>query len=402
MMRNKCVGGGNLVTTSCSEKERLALVKFKHSVEDVNGMLSSWGIGNDCCRWERVGCDIVTGRVVSLHLRANSSDEDYMAGEDDWPDGHASLVNIFDRYQLVGTEVNSCLADLENLKHLDLSGNDFQFNQIPRFIVSLKQLRYLNLSNARFHGNIPHHIGNLSNLKVLDLSSWSYLKIDNMAWISDLSKLEHLDLSGVDLSRTQNLDNLLYAIPSLLKLSLSRCGFSLAHLVSHHLNSSKELVSINHLDISANNFRGQLPSFVLNMTSLVSLDLSYNHFSMAWSFKRFINMMSSLLELRLSGCKLQRINLSPHNLNYSIHSNIQHLDLSLNEIDGKFPYVLTNMSSLLSLDLYANSLSSSIPVIPNLLKLDISRNKFQQIEDVRIWEQCYLKELIVSNNELVG
>ncbi|XP_076886226.1 receptor-like protein EIX2 [Bidens hawaiensis] len=402
MMTNKCVGDGNLSTTSCPEKERLALIKFKHSVEDATGMLSSWGIGSDCCRWERVGCDIVTGRVVSLHLRANSSDDYVFADNNDWPDGHVVVVGIFDRYQLVGNEVNPCLADLENLKHLDLSGNYFQYNPIPKFIGSLKQLRYLSLSYAHFSGCIPHHIGNLSNLKVLDLSSWSYLKTDDMAWISGLSKLEHLDLSGVDLSGTKNLHNLLYAIPSLLKLSLSRCGFSLAHLVSHHLNSSKELVIINHQDISENNFRGQLPSFVLNMTSLVSLDLSNNHFSMPWSFKRFIDMMPSLLELRLSGCKLRKINLSPHNLNYSIHSNIQHLDLSLNEIDGRLPSVLTNMSSLLSLDLSANRLSSSIPVIPNLLKLDISRNKFQQIEDVRIWEQCYLKELIVSDNELVG
>ncbi|GJW98650.1 serine/threonine-protein kinase TIO [Tanacetum coccineum] len=33
-------------------------------------MLSSW-VGNDCCKWEKVHCDKVTGKVDSLHLRGH-------------------------------------------------------------------------------------------------------------------------------------------------------------------------------------------------------------------------------------------------------------------------------------------------------------------------------------------
>ncbi|XP_022002122.1 receptor-like protein EIX2 [Helianthus annuus] len=358
----KWLGGGNQTAPSCSEKERLALLKFKRSIKDDHGMLSSWGVGNDCCSWERVGCDDATGRVVSLQLRK-----------------------------------------LVNLKHLDLSGNDFQQSQIPEFIGSFRQLRYLNLSDAGFTGNIPHQIGNLSNLKVLDLGTpQEYLLSHDMSWISGLPKLEHLDLSGVDLSRTQNLDNLLYMIPSLLKVSLSRCGLSVAHLGSHHLNTSRDLASIRHLDLSGNGFRGQLPGLFLNMTSLAFLDLSENDVSMAWSFGNLLNMIPSLLDMRLSRCGLQKVNLSPANLNFSTHSSMQHLDLSRNEIEGGFPYVLANMSSLMSLDISWNILNSSVPVMPNLLKLDISYNKFRQIEDVGIWRQCHLKELIVSHNYLEG
>ncbi|KAM0068078.1 putative leucine-rich repeat-containing, plant-type, leucine-rich repeat domain superfamily [Helianthus debilis subsp. tardiflorus] len=384
MMAHRCVGGGNLTRSSCSEQDRLALVKFKHSVKDAHGLLSSWGVGNDCCKWERVDCD-ATGRVVSLHLRR------YVREDYELVDRYINFlvedyqqVYVDEDYYLVGDEVDSCLTELENLQHLDLSGNDFQKSRIPKFIGSLKQLRYLNLSYAGFSGNIPHQLGNLSNLKVLDLSSNSIsreLMTNDMAWISGLSKLEHLDLSGVDLSRTQNLNNLLYTIPSLSKLILSSCGLYMPRLVSHHLNSSRELASIKYLDSTGNDFRGELPSFIVNMTSLMFLDLSGNNLSMV-SFENLLYMMpSSVSKLCLAGSLNENINFSPINLNFSTHSNIQHLDLSWNGIEGRFPSVLTNMSSLLSLDLSGNKFNSSIPVMPNLLKLDISANRLGHIED---------------------
>ncbi|KAI3516100.1 hypothetical protein L1887_15010 [Cichorium endivia] len=43
-------------------------------------------------------------------------------------------------------------------------------------------------------------------------------------------------------------------------------------------------------------------------------------------------------------------------------------------------------------------LNSSLPIIPNLLDLDISYNQFKQIGDVGIWEQCHLKQLHASHN----
>ncbi|KAK1416439.1 hypothetical protein QVD17_32230 [Tagetes erecta] len=83
-MKRKCMGGGNLTTASCYEQERQALLEFKHSVTDYNGMLSTWGVGDDCCRWERVGCDNVTGRVVSLHLRPSAKQHYYNIDADNY------------------------------------------------------------------------------------------------------------------------------------------------------------------------------------------------------------------------------------------------------------------------------------------------------------------------------
>ncbi|GJT04722.1 leucine-rich repeat protein [Tanacetum coccineum] len=290
----KCLGVGN-ITAPCSSQERLALVKFKHSVKDDSGILSSW-VGNDCCKWKLVECDGATRSVVGLHLRRKVRILPYHE-----PDAR--------EYQLIGDKLISSLEELRHLKYLDLSGNEFSGSQIPNFIGSFKHLSHLNLSNAGFMGNILHYIGNISSLKVLDLSKLEWLRVDDMAWVYGLSSLQHLNLNEVDLVKQKTLT----------EVRFSNCG----------------LRNIKHVD-----------------------------------------------------------------LNFTLHSNIQHLDLSWNEFEGEFPSVLANMSSLLSLDLSGDNLNSSIPVIPNLLKLDLHKNTFKQIEHVGIWRHCHLKELIVSNNRL--
>ncbi|KAK9079914.1 hypothetical protein SSX86_001588 [Deinandra increscens subsp. villosa] len=387
----------------CNEQERLALLKFKQSVSDDFGMLSSW-VGSDCCQWKRVRCDATTGSVVSLRLtghniwnsyyfpESNPADIDPSDNNEDYyPDGE-------DNY-LVGNELNASLAELKYLKYLDLSGNDFRKSQISEFIGSLKHLSYLNLSNAGFSGSIPPHIGNLSQLEVLDLSTrHPDLVADDLAWVFRLSLLKHLNLSGVDLMRAQNVNMVLYMIPSLVELSLSHCSLTNAHL-GPFLNLSRMLPNIRYLDLSKNSFYDQLPPFLPNMTSLTFLDISKSDFCPPLNLASLLNMIPSLSDLHLSRCELYNENMSPTNLNSSI-CNIQHLDLSGNSIEGRFPYLLTNISSLKVLDLRKNFLNSSIPIMLNLLKLDISSNNFTNMEHVGIWRQCHLKELRVSHNYL--
>ncbi|GJV05646.1 leucine-rich repeat protein [Tanacetum coccineum] len=369
------------ISAVCSKQERLALLKFKHSVNDVADMLSSW-VGNDCCQWERVHCDNVTGKVDSLHLRGR---EDYINRDDEY---------------LIGKEVITSLGDLRHLKFLDLSANDFRGSRIPEFIGSFKHLSYLNLSNAYFSGFIPPHIGNLSNLVVLDLKSRhnTIMMSDDMSWISGLSLLKYLDLSHVDLSKAQNRDMVFYMMPSLVELSLSACGLTNADLGTLS-NSSTTIANIKHLDLGYNHFKGQFPGFFRNMTSLEFLDLSKFNFSLSRNSTNFLSMIHYFPQMRLSSCGLNNMHLSPNHLNATTISIIQHLDLSQNLIKGRFPSVLINMSSLLSLNLANNMLNSSVPIMPNLLRLDLSYNKFEHTEDVGIWRQCHLKELTVSYND---
>nr|XP_043622133.1 receptor-like protein EIX2 [Erigeron canadensis] len=393
-------------TTVCSAQERRALLIFKGSVTDQFGMLSSW-IGNDCCQWEGVRCDIVTGNVVGLSLRGHNIWNSYYFPES-FPNDDDSLEREDYYYPLgkdcylIGDEVNSSLAKLRHLKYLDLSGNDFNKAMIPNFIGSLKQLSYLNLSNAGFGRMIPPHVGNLSKLEVLDLSSSKQdLLADDMAWVFGLSSLKHLDLSGVYLLKAQiNLDMVFHMIPSLINVSLSHCSLTNAHL-GPHLNSSSKLPNIRRLDLSKNYFKAkELLVFLQNMTSLEFLDLSNSDFNLAGNLANLLNMIPFVSELHMSHCQLQNEHLSTTHLNISTLSNIQHLDLSSNSIEGHFPSFLTSMTSLRVLNIRINFLKSSIPVMPKLQKLDISSNYFMDVEHVGIWRHCHLKELRVSKNNL--
>ena len=96
-----------------------------------------------------------------------------------------------------GGKINPSLLDLKHLIYLDLSGNNFNGTQIPKFLGSMGSLRYL-ISPKRDLGDcFP------SNLHYLNLGGSSYynnLYVMNLQWLSGLPLLRHLDLSSNNFS----------------------------------------------------------------------------------------------------------------------------------------------------------------------------------------------------------
>ncbi|KAK3017608.1 hypothetical protein RJ639_004842 [Escallonia herrerae] len=319
----------------CTEVERRALTRFKQSLTDPSNRLSSWK-GKDCCKWSGVFCNATTGHVIKLDLRVED------------PSGSTTSPNL-----LEGPKVNSSLLELKYLRYVDLSGNNFQGSRIPEFFGSLKPLRYLNLSNAEFTGLVPHHLGNLSTLRLLDLIStgdglWATVAMDDFKWVSRLKSLQRLDLNGVSLSPAQNAIKVLSELPSILSLSLKTCGLNNIHLSHAYGNST--LSNVQYLDLSPNSFEGKLPNIFQNMTSLRVLDLASN------SFNSSIPMCNAFGLERLS---LDHNEFSGHLPDWlGLFTGLKRLHLNYNSFNGPVPVsLLGRLSALTVLDLSDNQFS---------------------------------------------
>ncbi|XP_037477102.1 receptor kinase-like protein Xa21 [Triticum dicoccoides] len=93
---------------------------------------------------------------------------------------------------LSGT-VSPFLGNLSRLRVLDLSNNKLE-GTIPSDIGKLSNLKALSLSQNRCHGEIPSSIGNISQLSLLTLSA-NNLEGSIPATFGNLTELISLDLS---------------------------------------------------------------------------------------------------------------------------------------------------------------------------------------------------------------
>nr|GEY35930.1 hypothetical protein [Tanacetum cinerariifolium] len=329
--------------------ERQALLQFKHRIIDEGDRLASWvDESNDCCKWAGIVCDNVTGHVHQIHLRA-------LDGQCTYRDTRKELEE--DSKQKLKGDLSPSLLDLKQLKHLYLSCNDFRSIQVPKFVGSLGNLRYLNLSSSNFSGFLPPQLGNLSELHILCLGSfqddWADIttRVMNMEWLLNLRLLHHLDMSYVDLSKAIDWFQVINTLPSLAELHLKQSRLMDVHPHVPCLNITSLLC----------NFNGRIPGSSAysfgNLTSLKWLHVSRNYF-----------MNSSLVLKELSSC---------------IDGNLLSLDISISDISSTTLNSLHNLTSLLSLDLSGNQLTNIIPKslgnLCNMRDIYLSSNDFRNI-----------------------
>ncbi|XP_058733045.1 receptor-like protein EIX1 [Vicia villosa] len=339
----------------CLASDHEALLDFKNGLKDSHSRLSSWRNTN-CCQWHGIYCDNITGAVIAIDLRN--------------PQPVDSSPRKNEMWNLSG-ELRPSLMKLKSLRHLDLSFNTFNELPIPKFLGSLVNLQYLNLSNAGFTGLVPPHLGNLSHLKSLDLTDYS-LHVENLQWMVGLVSLKYLVLDGVDLSLLAETDwvSALGQFPYLIELHLSYCQLS-GHIPSP---PSHNFTSLAVLDLSTNNFVSKIPDWLVNITTLQYIDIG-------------LSGLYGKIPLGLRDLpKLQYLNLwDNNNLTASCSElfmkgwgKIEQLGLSFNKLYGTLPSSLGNLTSLTYLDLSFNAIEgvipSSIGQLCNLNSLDLSEN----------------------------
>jgi len=97
--------------------------------------------------------------------------------------------------------------------------------------------------------------------------------MDNLNWLSSLSSLKYVNLGRINLHKETNWFQIVATLPSLLELQLSECNLNNFPFVEY-LNLS----SLVTLDLSFNNFTSNIPDGFFNLTkNLTYLDLSENN-----------------------------------------------------------------------------------------------------------------------------
>ena len=194
----------------CSQDQSSALLQFKQLFslsEDASPFcddisypkMEYWKEGTDCCSWDGVTCDSVRGDVIGLDLSCS------------W---------------LYGTiPSNASLFLLPHLQRLNLAFNNFNDSQISSGFGRFAELRYLNLSDSVFEGQVPLELSHLSQLSSLDLSGNSWVSFETSVvkrLVQNLTKLRELHLDWVNMSSVSH-TSFMNLSSSLASLTLERC-----------------------------------------------------------------------------------------------------------------------------------------------------------------------------------
>ncbi|KAK9072514.1 hypothetical protein SSX86_008948 [Deinandra increscens subsp. villosa] len=284
------------------------------------------------------------------------------------------------------------LVSMVQLRYLDISSNKF-VGTIPKFIGSMTQLRNLSLGNNDFSGTIPSELGNLTNLQQLSLDYLDNCTIENLDWLSHLSQMEDLRMSGISLAKQDNWINVILGLQKLSTLYLGECGLSqVMHPYSYSpINSSSSIVTLSIMD---NNLNSSMYHWLFPLTSnrLQTLDLSYNKLD---GIPEYLGNLCNLTSLffyensipvkfldflnSLSGCtsvSLQLLVATQSQFTGSVPDDIQkfqslqYLVLSFNQLNGTISDKIWQLPKLQELDLSSNSLKGKVS--KNIGKLNIT------------------------------
>ncbi|KAL5548530.1 hypothetical protein UlMin_003761 [Ulmus minor] len=415
----------------CHPDDTSALLQFKNSLpisklycesdslppyyEDASRSCQtmSWKNDTDCCRWDGVTCDDITGHVIGLNLTLGG---------------------------LNGTiQSNSTLFRLTHLKSLLLSHNDFIGSQISSEFGRFENMMHLDLSFSRFSGQVAPEISYLSKLHTIDLSFNDFLSLEASTLkriIENTTKLTQLFLSDLDMSsiapislmnlssslKSLNLSNTrlqgkfpegMFRRPNLQVLNLNgntnlsisfpkynlgsplkELSLSSTNIPSDDLTLLSNLTKLTWLDLYSNNFSGHIPWNSLNLERLTHLDLGSNKF------------IGHLPEICTNNSKKLCFpsNSSNDQLEGSLPLYLETLYLDDNLLNGSISTWLYSLPSLKVLYLDMNQFTGSINEFhsSSLEVLFLSQNRLHGRIPISLFQQVNLRRLDLSSNSLSG
>ncbi|KAL3750550.1 hypothetical protein ACJRO7_011537 [Eucalyptus globulus] len=344
------------------EVGRLYRLKYLNlSYNDIEGELP---INLTSCS-ELLGIDLTGNKLTGKILAEQKStliklisflvpDNNLTGNFPEWLGNNTSLleVSISDNH-LQGT-IPAAVGKMSSLQFLKISGNNFS-GTIPPSVYNLTSLSFLDVGNNGLHGEIRPDIGfALPNLEGLYVGRNSFTGKIPVS-LPNATRLVELDFANNSFSGTLPLN--LANLKGLGRLVLSEN--ELTNLKDDGFSFMTSLTNcsrLRFLDISTNQFKGELPPSVSNFSSeLEWLSLGSNQIS---------GKIPSGIE-RLKG--ITRLDMSKNVITGVIPENIGRLqalveiNLSRNKISGAIPPSFGNISQLTRLLLQENSLQGNIP-----------------------------------------
>ncbi|XP_059307951.1 probable LRR receptor-like serine/threonine-protein kinase At3g47570 isoform X1 [Lycium ferocissimum] len=209
--------------------------------------------------------------------------------------------------------INSGIGNLVNLTELQLQKNNFS-DSIPESIGNLHRLQLVDLSENKLSGSIPPSISNMTRLYALHLEKNELTgnipnSFGNFQYLQDLD-LSQNHLSGTIPNGVMSLSSLTISLnlggnqlsgPLPIEIgaliNLRRLNFSNNMLSGKIPSSIGNCVTLESLILDGNFFEGTIPSSLSSLRGLEELDLSRNN-------------LSSQIPRSLQLISLKRLNLS--------------------------------------------------------------------------------------------
>lgn len=275
-------------------------------------------------------------------------------------------------------EVPTCLGSMTALRWLFVNTN-LLHGTLPEF--SSPSLQALVIEDNMFTGSLEHSLSSaLTNLTKLYVDR-NMLEGDIYTFFASRQQLEEVDMSDNNFTITNGVvPTQLFAMPKLEYLDLSQNPLqgSIPDIIlskgvtntklkflslrnntlSGKLPDLSQMIVLETLDLSSNDFVGTLHAAFGTMSSLVSLFLSDNRGLTAGSVPPTFTGLSNLKELSLRSSN-RTGQLPPTSL---LSKNLVLLDLGSNDLNGSIPpdygTELTNLEYLL---LNGNSITGKVP-----------------------------------------
>ncbi|CAA2966837.1 LRR receptor-like serine threonine- kinase GSO1 [Olea europaea subsp. europaea] len=419
------------------EEERVALLHLKENINFPNGeSLPSWvvvnEIGIDCCQWQGVECSNTTKRIIKINLdgaRDLNSGDWYFNASLFLPFQELRILSLWGN-QLVGWIENEGfdqLSTLRNLETLDLGDNSFD-RKILSSLSQLSSLKLLGLwgcfSNREIYGNSRERLFGLTKLEVLNFAS-NHGIIDGdillVLNLNDFINLKELDLSQ---NKLRSLGTI-YGLKYLKVLNLQSNYFNNSIFSSLH-----GLSSLKSLDFSYNKLKGTIQMKDLRaLSNLEELDLSgneVNNFTTLKGIKSihslqvlkldslYVSNISNMVQSLRAFSYLKHFYFRHNSVNGSIGSyelghlrRLEGLFLDNSTVDWNFLQSIGAITSLKILSLSRCRLNGTLPIqglceLKNLQELDLSRNKYEGILPSCVANMTSLRLVDLSDNTFTG